>query len=167
LPSVKGEVMDTLRAGTDSGAVKAESDGEYEELDYEDVDLPWLPERWTELRLVGLHFDAIRIDAPLGRAVADRLVEVAGGNPGPVIADHGGKRATYFLVPPGSTGHRAWPTAVARLTGPVAGERRCYFLAVPALDGPTWPFSWHCRPTPDGRLVDADLLHAVVRDLMP
>ncbi|MDT0319680.1 hypothetical protein [Streptomyces millisiae] len=131
--------------------------------DDDDFELPWLPDRWTGLRLAGVHFDAIRIDGPRGRVVADQLASITTGGPGPVILAYGGKRATYFLVPVGSTGHRAWPPGVARLTGPVACERRRYFIGVPALRGSTWPLTWHSRPTPDGRLVNVSLLHAVVR----
>jgi hypothetical protein len=156
--TVEAEVLHKLRAGTDSGAVFAESDEKEDDF----TNLPWMPLCRNALRLVGLHFDAIRVEGPWGKAVADHLAELTHDTPGPVILDRNGRRATYFLVPVGGTGHRTWPAGVIRQTGPVPGERRNYFIGIPAYYAPTWPLSWHSRPTPDGRLVNPALLHAVM-----
>ncbi|MGW0629717.1 hypothetical protein [Streptomyces sp. NPDC002758] len=83
----------------------------------------WIPDAGIQLRKVGVQFDAIRVDGDEGRALADRLARLTGGDPGPVIEQANRRRAVYFLVPAGSTAHRAWPDAVTRpTTGPTTSR---------------------------------------------
>jgi len=110
-----------------------------------------------QLRKAGVYFDAVRVSGDYGRQAADTLAGLTGGCPGPVIQEASGEPHTYFLVAPGSTGHRRWPPGAYRLTG----ERDCY-VGVPALYGPTWPLSWRCPPTADGHLVHTLLLHSTL-----
>ncbi|MET7567656.1 hypothetical protein ABZT04_04025 [Streptomyces sp. NPDC005492] len=127
----------------------------------DEVNLDWVPARGIQLRKAGVQFEAVRVDGEKGRALADRLAAMTGGDPGPVVEEASGSRAVYFLVPVGSTGHRAWPDGVTRLT---AGPNRVSFIPVPALDGTTWPLSWRYPPTGSDRLVHALLLHAALAD---
>ncbi|MBW1601527.1 hypothetical protein JJV70_05270 [Streptomyces sp. JJ66] len=126
-----------------------------------DPGIPWVPLLGCQLRLAGVYFDAVRVAGPQGRDVAERFSALTGGDPGPVVLERGGERATYFLVAPGSVRNRRWPGGVELLTAAAGQNRRCY-VGVPALGGRTWPLSWFSRPTPDGRLVHAALLHAVL-----
>ncbi|ELS55061.1 hypothetical protein [Streptomyces viridochromogenes] len=118
-------------------------------------DLTWLPESGVQLRKAGVQFDAIRVDGEEGRDVADRLARMTGGDPGPIVETATGRRGVYFLVPVGSTSHRAWPENVTRFT---AAPGHVSYVPVPALDGLTWPLSWRYRPTTPDRLVHTRLL---------
>jgi hypothetical protein len=118
-------------------------------------ELTWLPESGVQLRKAGVQFDAIRVDGEEGRDVADWLARMTGGDPGPIVETATGRRGVYFLVPVGSTSHRAWPDNVTRFT---AGPSRVSYIPVPALDGLTWPLSWRYRPTTPDRLVHTRLL---------
>jgi hypothetical protein len=118
-------------------------------------DLTWLPATGVQLRKAGVQFDAIRVDGEEGRDVADWLARMTGGDPGPIVETATGRRGVYFLVPVGSTSHRAWPDNVTRFT---AGPSRVSYIPVPALNGLTWPLSWRYRPTAADRLVHALLL---------
>jgi hypothetical protein len=118
-------------------------------------DLTWLPATGIQLRKAGVQFDAIRVDGEEGRDVADWLARMTGGDPGPIVETATGRRGVYFLVPVGSTSHRAWPDNVTRFT---AGPSRVSYIPVPALDGLTWPLSWRYRPTTPDRLVHTRLL---------
>ncbi|MBT2675280.1 hypothetical protein J7E95_31660 [Streptomyces sp. ISL-14] len=122
-------------------------------------DLTWLPSTGIQLRKAGVQFDAIRVDGEEGRDVADWLARMTGGDPGPIVETATGRRGVYFLVPVGSTSHRAWPDHVTRFT---AGPSRVSFIPVPALDGLTWPLSWRYRPTTPDRLVHTRLLCTVL-----
>ncbi|MEU1513045.1 hypothetical protein ABZ490_12910 [Streptomyces sp. NPDC005811] len=122
-------------------------------------DLDWLPESGVQVRKAGVRFDAVRLDGDRGREVADRLARMTGGDPGPVLETASGRRCVYFLVPPGSTAHLAWPPEVTRLTsGP---DREC-FIPIPALDDMTWPFAWRYRPTAPDRFVHTLLLRTAL-----
>ncbi|MFI1728773.1 hypothetical protein ACH40E_05935 [Streptomyces acidicola] len=122
-------------------------------------DLEWIPCTGIQLRKAGVQFDAVRVDGVRGRALADRLARMTGGAPGPIVEEANGRRAVYFLVPVGSTCHRAWPDGVTRLT---AAANRISYIPVPALNGCTWPLTWRYRPTADGHLVHARLLRAAL-----
>jgi hypothetical protein len=90
-----------------------------------------------------VQFDAVRVDDSDGRALADRLDRLTGGEPGPIVLEANGRRGVYFLCPPGSTAGRAWPreaTCFHAASGSVS------YVPVPALGGPTWPLSWRCSP---------------------
>ncbi|QOV41570.1 hypothetical protein IM697_43535 [Streptomyces ferrugineus] len=116
-------------------------------------------QRGIQLRKAGVQFDAIRVDGEGGRDVADWLARMTGGDPGPIVETATGRRGVYFLVPVGSTSHRAWPESVTRLT---AGPSRVSYIPVPALNGLTWPLSWRYRPTTSDRFVHARLLCTVL-----
>jgi hypothetical protein len=122
----------------------------------------WVPVTGIQLRKAGVQFDAVRVDGDEGRALADRLARMTGGDPGPVVEEASGNRAVYFLVPAGSTAHRAWPSGVTRLT---AGPHHVSNIPVPALDGTTWPLSWRYRPTAPDRLVHTLLLRTALHSL--
>ena len=122
-------------------------------------DLDWLPESGVQLRKAGVRFDAVRLDGERGREVADRLARMTGGDPGPVIETASGRRCVYFLVPPGSTAHLAWPDGVTRMT---CGPDKEWFIPVPALDDMTWPLSWRYRPTAPDRFVHTLLLRTAL-----
>lgn len=123
-------------------------------------DIPaWVPAAGIQLRKAGVQFDAVRVDGDDGRALADRLARMTGGDPGPVVEEANGRRSVYFLVPVGSTAHRAWPDGVTRLT---AGPNHVSYIPVPALNGTTWPLTWRYRPTGPDRFVHALLLRAAV-----
>ncbi|MFF5477260.1 hypothetical protein ACFY5C_07960 [Streptomyces sp. NPDC012935] len=118
-------------------------------------DLTWVPPTGVQLRKAGVQFDAIRVDGEEGREVADRLARMTGGDPGPIVESATGRRGVYFLVPVGSTSHRAWPDGVTRFT---AGPDHVAYIPVPALNGLTWPLSWRYRPTTPDRFVHTRLL---------
>ncbi len=124
-----------------------------------EVNLGWLPASGFQLRKAGVQFDAVRIDGDNGRDLADTLARMTGGDPGPVVEEANGHRSVYFLVPVGSTSHRAWPADVTRLT---AGRDHISYIPVPALNGWTWPLSWRYRPREDGCLVHPLLLRSAL-----
>ncbi|MBW5425373.1 hypothetical protein GKQ77_28080 [Streptomyces sp. BG9H] len=115
----------------------------------------WIPASGLQLRKAGVQFDAVRVDGDAGRALADELARLTGGDPGPIVEAANRRRGVYFLVPVGSTSHRAWPEGVTRLT---AGAGHVSYVPVPALEGPTWPLSWRYRPTEPDRRVHTLLL---------
>ncbi|MDI3407828.1 hypothetical protein [Streptomyces cavernicola] len=123
---------------------------------------PWLPASGIQLRKAGVQFDAVRVDGDLGRRLADTLERMTGGSPGPVVVEERGRRSVYFLVPVGSTAHRAWPVNATRLT---AGPGLVSYIPVPVLNSWTWPLSWRCRPCPMGGLVHPLLLRTVLAEL--
>ncbi|MEW2396450.1 hypothetical protein [Streptomyces sp. NPDC046862] len=122
-------------------------------------DLEWVPRTGIQLRKAGVQFDAVRVVGDHGRALADHLARMTGGRPGPIVEEANGRRAVYFLVPVGSTSHRAWPDGVTRLT---ASPNRISYIPVPALNGPTWPLTWRYRPTAADHFVHVMLLRAVL-----
>ncbi|MCP3817935.1 hypothetical protein NLX86_07245 [Streptomyces sp. A3M-1-3] len=118
--------------------------------------IPWVPASGFQLRKAGVQFDAVRVDGDPGRQLADLMEDITGGEPGPIVMEANGRRSVYFLVVPGSTGHRAWPAGVTRLT---AGPGLVCYIPVPALNGATWPLSWRCPPTAEHRFGHALLLY--------
>jgi hypothetical protein len=117
--------------------------------------LDWIPATGIQLRKAGVQFDAVRLDGDHGREVADLLARMTGGDPGPVVQSDSGRRCVYFLVPPASTAHHAWPDCVTRLT---SGPDRVSYIPVPALQGLTWPLGWRYPPTGPDRFVHTLLL---------
>jgi hypothetical protein len=102
------------------------------------------------LRL-GVHVDAIRVDAPLGlRALA--YLRVLGEHVGPVLARRRGMRQLYFLVPAGTA--EAWPCRQAGAVKPIGAGA---LLVVPqrTVNGLRW---LHCSHAHDGRPTDPAVL---------
>ncbi|MFG2719644.1 hypothetical protein ACGFW5_15295 [Streptomyces sp. NPDC048416] len=128
----------------------------------DESNLDWIPLSGIHLRKAGVQFDAVRINGYVGRCVADAMEELTGGDPGPIVADERGWRPVYFLVPPSSTSHRAWPV-VATTFNSYGGA--VSYVPVPALDGRTWPLSWRCLPSGPERFVHTPLLCSVVNRL--
>ncbi|MFD6419169.1 hypothetical protein [Streptomyces sp. NPDC060194] len=122
-------------------------------------DLPdWVPARGHQLRLAGIHFDAIRVRGVRGEAVLHHLAALTEGRPGPVVREVHGGRWTYFLLAPGASAGHDWPPG-ATCFGPAA---RDLYVGIPAAHGETYPLSWRCGPPREGQFVDAALLHRVV-----
>ena len=120
----------------------------------------WVPVAGHQLRVSGVHFDALRVPGVRGELVAARLIEEADGDAGPVICEAVGFRWMYFLVAPGTARGYAWPLGVQRFGG--AGCRTVTYIGVPALDGNTWPLRWYSEPTPTAPFVDAATLRAAL-----
>nr|WP_306332804.1 hypothetical protein [Streptomyces sp. KL118A] len=120
----------------------------------------WVPVAGHQLRVSGVHFDALRIQGVRGEQVAARLIAEAGGDAGPVICEATGFRWMYFLVAPGTARDHAWPLGVQRFGG--AGCRTVTYIGVPALAGNTWPLQWYSEPTPTAPYVDPARLLAAV-----
>ncbi|MFG3138951.1 hypothetical protein ACGFZA_22380 [Streptomyces sp. NPDC048211] len=115
----------------------------------------WVPASGHQLRMSGVHFDALRVQGIRGEEVAARLGRLTGDDAGPVVWQGTGPRWMYFLLPPRTAGDRAWPLDVERY-----GTRfQVGFVGVPALNGHTWPLMWQSRPTPTAPFVDADRLY--------
>lgn len=108
------------------------------------------------LRVIGVHFDAVRIEGDRGRAVAWRLIDAADGDAGPIVYEVTGNRWLYFLVPPGSVQRHEWPLGVHRFG--MTNIRTVTFVGIPALEGNTWPLRWWSNPTRESPYVDAELL---------
>ncbi|WP_424889860.1 hypothetical protein [Streptomyces sp. XH2] len=113
----------------------------------------WLPRAGHQLRKTGVHFDAVRVGGSDGHRLANAMAMLTRGRPGPIIAEANRGEAMYFLLNPGSTSGRSWPKGVTRLD----------YVLIPALYGATWPLSWWCKPTADGRLVHTLLLLSTAR----
>ncbi|MFF9013522.1 hypothetical protein ACF09C_11240 [Streptomyces sp. NPDC014870] len=123
----------------------------------------WIPLSGFQLRKAGVQFDAVRVDGDDGRRLAGRLERLTGGDPGPVVVEANGRRGVYFLVPPGTTAHRAWPRGATRFN---SGPGQVAYVPVPALDGRTWPLSWWCPPSEPGRFVHTLLLRALCTEVL-
>lgn len=115
----------------------------------------WIPAAGIAMRKAGVQFDALRVDGDTGRNLADLLVTLTGGDPGPIITQCNGREPTYFLIPVGGAAYRVWPPGFTRLT---SGPLRTTYVPVPEGNG-CWPLVWRCRPTSEDRLVHALLLH--------
>jgi hypothetical protein len=122
-----------------------------------ELNLSWIPASGFQLRKAGVYFDAVRVDDEEGRALADRLELLTGGEPGPIVLEANGRRGVYFLCPPGSTAGRAWPREAECFN---STPSRVSYVPVPALQGRTWPLSWRCTPLESGRFVHPMLLCA-------
>lgn len=118
----------------------------------------WVPHIGLQLRLAGVHFDAVRVDGADGEAVARQLEALTGGSPGPVVHRVTGRRWTYFLLAPGAVQGRDWPPDVRRF----GRSARAEYIGVPAPAGNTYPLSWRSGPPAPGEFVDADLLHGAL-----
>ncbi|MEU7279104.1 hypothetical protein AB0A69_10045 [Streptomyces sp. NPDC045431] len=118
----------------------------------------WVPASGIQLRLSGIHFDAIRVRGVRGEAVLHHLVEATVGRPGPVVREIAGGRWTYFLIPPGSSKEYTWPPG-ATCFGPSARDQ---YIGIPAPHGSTYPLEWRGGPPVAGEFVDPELLHEVV-----
>ncbi|MER5929947.1 hypothetical protein [Streptomyces sp. NPDC002054] len=109
----------------------------------------WTPIVGVQLHKTGVQFDAVQINGVLGRDIADLLMKLTSGDPGPIVTESNGAHATYFLVPVGSASHRPWPPGVTRPD----------FVPVPAVDGGTWPLAWRSAPRTEERFVHGLMLH--------
>ncbi|MET9802623.1 hypothetical protein [Streptomyces sp. NPDC006368] len=118
----------------------------------------WVPASGVQLRLSGIHFDAIRVRGVRGEAVLHHLGDATGGRPGPVVREVAGGRWTYFLIPPGTSKEYTWPPG-ATCFGPCV---RDLYVGIPAAHGNTYPLSWRCGAPVEGGFVDPDLLHEIV-----
>ncbi|WP_202121256.1 hypothetical protein [Streptomyces sp. BA2] len=110
----------------------------------------WVPLAGHQLRVSGVHFDAIRIQGVRGEQVAAQLIARTEGDAGPVICEASGGRWMYFLVAPGSAANHAWPLGVQRFGTP----RTVTYIGIPALAGNTWPLGWYSEPTPTAPYVE-------------
>ncbi|RWZ74792.1 hypothetical protein EQK42_17090 [Streptomyces albidoflavus] len=142
--------METVLPGYFTGPMNTESHA---------AELDWVPSCGVQLRKAGVRFDAVRMDGCAGRLIAEAMAQMTLGEPGPVVEEVRGRRAVYFLVPVGSTGHRSWPDGVTRLTGEAG---RIAFIPVPALSGWTWPLRWRHQPGATGQLVHPLLLRSTL-----
>jgi hypothetical protein len=131
-------------------------------IDQTDWQPDWVPASGHQLRVTGVHFDAVRIEGVRGERVAARLIEIADGDAGPVVCEATGLRWMYFLLAPGEVLRHEWPLGVQRFGG--ARCRTVTYIGIPALDGNTWPLRWYSEPTPQTPYVDAELLRAVAGD---
>lgn len=123
----------------------------------------WVPESGHRLRVIGVHFDAVRIEDGRGQSVARGLVDAAGGDAGPIVYEMTGGRWVYFLLRPGSVHRHDWPLGVHRFG--VTKFRTVTFVGVPALEGNTWPLRWWSRPTRETPYVAPELLLDAIVDV--
>ena len=111
------------------------------------IDLPeWIPASGHQLRMTGVHFDAVRIKRVRGERAAARLIEAADGDAGPIVCEAAGFRWMYFLPAPGEVRRHNWPLGVQQFGG--RGARTVTCIGIPARDGNTWPLRWYSEPTP-------------------
>lgn len=127
----------------------------------ESIHLPdWIPASGHQLRLTGVHFDAVRIEGVRGEQVATRLIEAADGDAGPVVCEAAGFRWMYFLLAPGEVRRHNWPLGVQQFGG--RGARTVTYIGIPALYGNTWPLRWYSEPSVTAPFVEAGLVHAAL-----
>ena len=127
----------------------------------ESIHLPdWIPASGHQLRLTGVHFDAVRIEGVRGEQVATRLIEAADGDAGPVVCEAAGFRWMYFLLAPGEVRRHNWPLGVQQFGG--RGARTVTYIGIPALYGNTWPLRWYSEPTVTAPFAEAGRLGAVL-----
>jgi hypothetical protein len=119
----------------------------------------WIPARGHALRHAGIHFDAVRIGAPLAERIASELVRCTDFDAGPIVRELTGERNQYFLLPPQTVSAYRWPSGVRALT---RGDRGLAYVGVPALTGITWPLDWRSVPSAEVPFVEAELVHKVV-----
>jgi hypothetical protein len=125
------------------------------------IHLPdWIPASGHQLRLTGVHFDAVRIEGVRGEQVATRLIEAADGDAGPVVCEAAGFRWMYFLLAPGEVRRHNWPLGVQQFGG--RGARTVTYIGIPALYGNTWPLRWYSEPTVTAPFAEAGRLGAVL-----
>ncbi|MEV3857476.1 hypothetical protein AB0J38_24490 [Streptomyces sp. NPDC050095] len=118
----------------------------------------WVPDRGIQLRMAGVHFDAIRVRGVRGEAVLHHLAALTEGDVGPVVRELSGGRWTYFLLAPGESKRYVWPPGAACF-GPAPRDQ---YVGIPAPHGNTYPLSWRCGAPAAGDFVDAELLHGVL-----
>ncbi|MFE9633799.1 hypothetical protein [Streptomyces sp. NPDC006463] len=116
----------------------------------------WVPDAGFQLRLAGVHFDALRIQGQLGEETAKELCRLTDHDAGPIVYELNGYRWMYFLLPPGTAREHSWPSHTQRYT-----SRTRYataYVGVPALYGTTWPLAWRSVPTRTAPFVDPGIL---------
>ncbi|MFC7265281.1 hypothetical protein [Streptomyces lutosisoli] len=129
------------------------------------IDLPeWIPASGHQLRMTGVHFDAVRIEGVRGELVAARLIEAADGDAGPVVCEVTGFRWMYFLLAPGEVRGHNWPLGVQRFGG--VKMRTVTYIGIPALDGNTWPLRWYSEPTGTAPFVEGGVLAGITASVM-
>ncbi|MDX3587465.1 hypothetical protein OG920_25135 [Streptomyces europaeiscabiei] len=124
---------------------------------------PWVPVSGHRLRVIGVHFDAVRIEGGRGETVAGKLIEMTGGDAGPVVLEQAGFRWMYFLLRPGTVHGHAWLPGVQRFGLAARDMRTVTYVGIPALDGNTFPLRWYSEPTSETPYVEAELLLTAVR----
>ncbi|WP_234388149.1 MULTISPECIES: hypothetical protein [Streptomyces] len=112
--------------------------------------------------MAGVHFDAVRVEGVRGELAAERLIEAADGDAGPVVCEASGPRWVYFLLAPGVVRGRDWPLGVQQLGGRDPHTVTVTYIGIPALEGNTWPLRWYSEPTPTAPYVDPDALTIAV-----
>ncbi|MFE9771392.1 hypothetical protein ACFYOV_06905 [Streptomyces sp. NPDC005931] len=120
----------------------------------------WVPLLGHQLHVVGVHFDAVRIEGLRGELVAEHLIEATEEDAGPIVCEAARSRWVYFLLPPGAVRRHDWPLGVQQLGG--RDGRSVTYLGVPALAGNTWPLRWYSEPTTTAPYVPAERLLAVL-----
>ncbi|MFF6808757.1 hypothetical protein ACFZAG_02500 [Streptomyces sp. NPDC012403] len=120
----------------------------------------WVPLLGHRLHVVGVHFDAVRIEGLHGELVADHLIEATDEDAGPIVCEVTRGRWVYFLLPPGTVRRHDWPPGVQQLAG--RGDPTVTYIGIPALDGNTWPLRWYSAPTPTSPYVCAAKLGAAL-----
>jgi hypothetical protein len=120
----------------------------------------WIPTAGHQLRVAGVHFDAVRIEGVRGELVAARIIEAADGDAGPIVCEAVGFRWMYFLLAPGEMRRHNWPLGVQQFGG--RHSTGVTYIGIPALEGNTWPLRWYSEPTPTAPYVDAEALLAVL-----
>ncbi|MFI2509541.1 hypothetical protein [Streptomyces sp. NPDC018972] len=120
----------------------------------------WVPLLGHRLHVVGVHFDAVRIEGLRGEPAADHLIEATDEDAGPIVCEVTRGRWVCFLLPPGTVRRHDWPPGVQQLAG--RGDPTVTYIGVPALDGNTWPLRWYSAPTPTSPYVCAAKLGAAL-----
>lgn len=123
----------------------------------------WVPASGHQLHVAGVYFDAVRIEGVRGELVAERLIEAADGDAGPIVCEAVGFRWVYFLLAPGEVRRHSWPLGVQRFGG--RGSRTVTYIGIPALDGNTWPLRWYSEPTAGAPYVHVGALLEGVREV--
>jgi hypothetical protein len=123
----------------------------------------WIPASGHQLHVVGVHFDAVRIEGGRGERVAARLIEATDGDAGPIVSEVVGFRWMYFLLAVGEVRGHSWPLGIQQFGG--KASLALTYIGIPALDGNTWPLRWFSEPTPGAPYVDPAALLRVVAAL--
>ncbi|MGP4111298.1 hypothetical protein ACTWP5_10315 [Streptomyces sp. 4N509B] len=125
----------------------------------------WVPAQGHARRRAGVHFDALCVRGSLGEEVMSALMSRQGWASGPIIHAMTSGEMT-FVLPAGAARTTRWPTGGGLRVLPASPEDRSSFVAVPALNGATWPLLWCSIPTILAPFVDVAALRDVVRGVV-